>query len=45
MARRSGGEGRRRKWVEMERKLYESFRQRRAEGKVVRMSWFRQNAK
>ena len=45
MARRLEGGGRRRKWVEMERKLYDSFRQRRAEGKVVRRSWFRQNAK
>jgi len=29
----------------MERKLYDSFRQRRAERSVMRQSWFRQNAK
>jgi len=44
-ARRLEGGGRRRKWVDMERRLYECFRQRRAEGKIVRRSWFRQHAK
>jgi len=29
----------------MERILYDRFRHRRAEGKVVGQSWFRQNAK
>ena len=43
-ARRVGGGGQRRKWEEMERDLYDRFRRRRAEGKVVRRSWFRQNA-
>ena len=47
MSRRLIGGGRRRKchWVDMERKLYESFRQCRAKGKVVHRSWFCQNAK
>jgi len=45
IARRLEGGGRKRKWVEMERILYDQFRYRRAEGKVVQRSWFRQNAK
>jgi len=45
MACRIGGGGRRRKWAEMERVLYDQFRHRRAEGKVVWRSWFRYNAK
>ena len=45
MSRRIEGGGRQRKWIEMERILYDRFRYRRAEGKVVRRSWFRQNAK
>ena len=40
-----GGGGRRRKWTEMERILYDLFQHRSAEGKVVRRSWFRHNAK
>ena len=36
MAWRVEGGGRKRKWREMERKLYELFRQRRAAGRVIR---------
>jgi len=45
LACRIGGGGRRRKWAEMEGTLYDLFRHRRAEGKVVRRSWFQHNAK
>ena len=45
VACRIGGGGRQRKWAEMERILYDLFRHGRAEGKVVRRSWFRHNAK
>jgi hypothetical protein len=39
------GGGRVRKWAIMERALYERFRQRRGEGKIIRRSWFRRVSK
>ena len=38
--RRAGGGGRRRGWIEMEKELFEKFRERSAQGRPVRRSWF-----
>ena len=43
--RRLSGGGRSRKWPELERALYEEFRQRRALGRPVRRGWFRRVSK
>jgi len=43
--RRQGGGGRHRQWGEMERMLYEEFRERRALGRPVRRGWFRRVSK
>jgi len=39
------GGGRQRRWKEMERELFELFRERRAMGRPVRRSWFRRVSK
>jgi len=39
--RRAGGGGRGRLWMEMEKALFEQFRERRAIGRPVRRGWFR----
>lgn len=39
--KRVGGGGRGRRWIEMEKELFEKFRERRALGRPVRRSWFR----
>ena len=38
---RGSGGGRKRKWEELERELYDQFRMRRASGRIVRRGWFR----
>jgi len=40
--RRVGGGGQGRRWVEIEKELFERFWKRRAQGRPVRRSWFRQ---
>jgi len=42
---RDSGGGRKTKWEEMEKKLYDQFRVRRATGGFVRRGWFRQVSK
>jgi len=43
--RRTAGGGRSRQWPEMERELFQKFRERRALGRPVRRSWFRKVSK
>ena len=43
--RRATGGGRGRQWPEMERELFERFRERRAIGRIVRRSWFKRVSK
>jgi hypothetical protein len=45
LQKRGFGGGRTRKWIAMERILYQQFLERRGKGQVVRRSWFRRTSR